>query len=1338
MRLLNPIRPMKKRIARNGCLLLFFFCCCIAYPRESMRYYFRTLNMNDGLSQNTVNVILQDRQGFMWFGTKDGLNRFDGLVFRIFRKENSALGNNFITALYEDGEGKIWVGTDAGVYVYDPVTETFAPFELTSDTGETVERTVTTIGCDSRNDIWIAADYQGLFRYERATGTLRNCLYRGGRTGGNANVTRFWFEGETCWVCLYDDNLYYTDDSFRTLHPFRDADGNEPFKDDIINTQVTGPYNRWYIGSAGGLTEVNRTTEKVTRLSDRYVRDLRFASDTELWAGTETGLYIYEPGKGEKAHLAASDGNDAYALADNALYALCRDNEGGMWIGSYFGGVNYYPRQWTYFEKFYPRDDNRQFGRRVREFCEDGDGMLWIGTEDKGLFRFDPATRRITPFTHPAVYRNVHGLCLDGNELWAGTFSGGLNRIDLRTGQVRNYRKGAGSRSLDANNVFTVYKTASGHVWIGTTYGLSRYNRATDDFTRIPELANVFVYKIHEDLNGHLWLATYSNGVFRYDVTKKEWKNYVSCKADSASLPYNKVISIYEDSRKRLWFATEGAGFCRYDPAHDNFVRYGAAQGFPGNTVYRMVEDNAGNLWLATNNGLVRFNPDTGAKRVYTTANGLLGNQFNYQSGYKDKQGRIYLGSIDGFVSFHPATFVENTYVPPVVITGFFLFNERVPVGDDGSPLKKSILFSDKIELESHQNSFSFQVAALSYQAPQMNRLMYKLDGFDKEWHAVGRNPEVAYSNLPYGTYVFRLKGSNSDGRWNETERVLTVRICPPFYLSGWAYGLYAVLALGALFALAFYFRQRGATRHRRQTEKFEQEKEREVYRAKIEFFTHVAHEIRTPLTLIKGPLENIMLKKEMDAETKEDLTVMRQNTERLLSLTNQLLDFRKTESRGYRLNFAGCDITGLLKETHLRFSSAAKQKKLEFTLSVPGEPFCAHVNREAFTKIISNLLNNAVKYAATYVHVSLEVEAAGEKRCFRIRTVNDGTVIPDAMKEEIFKPFVRFDGEGKGNLVPGTGIGLALSRSLAELHRGSLFMEKGEEANRFCLSLPVEQDTTISLGPGHGQEAESAVRRIAVPETNAAGANRLTVLLVEDNPEMLAFVSRRFAAGYTVLTATNGEEALAVLDGNFVNLIISDVVMPRMDGFELCKTVKSDVSYSHIPVVLLTAKTTVQSKIEGLELGADAYIDKPFSMEYLAACVANLIANREKLRRAFAQSPFVAANTMALTKADEEFIRKLNEVVLANLPNPEFSMEDMTDAFNMSRSNFYRKIKGVLDLSPNEYLRLERLKRAAQLLREGEARVSEICYAVGFNSPSYFSKCFQKQFGVLPKDFAG
>lgn len=1329
---------MKNTFCVLACFFITIFCQAQSVEEH---YYFKNLSIRNGLSQNTVNAILQDRKGFMWLGTKDGLNRYDGLSFRKFKHDAAnprSIGNSFITSLYEDFNGNIWVGTDAGVYIYYPEKEAFEEFDCQSLEKTRIERSVSMIAGDKQGRVWIAVEAQGMFCYDTRQKLLRNYPL----SEISSNIKCFTFDsGGTLWLGFYGDGLYYSKDNLATVHPYGSPeDGKREFEGGVITKIVQGNYNCLYIGSVKeGVSELNLTSGQVRNLlaidesgESIFCRDLLPYSDNELWIGTESGIYIYNLRTAQFIHLRASL-YDSYSLSDNAIYALYKDREEGLWIGSYFGGVDYYPRQYTYFAKYYPKNiANSLHGKRVREFCRADDGTLWIGTEDGGLNHFNPKTKEFHFFEPSTGFTNIHGLCMDGSHLWVGTFSKGLRVIDTRTGVVlRTYMEGHTPHSLNDNSIFSICRTSAGEIYLGTLFGLLRYNRTQDNFDRIPELNGKFVYDIKEDSYGNLWLATYANGAYCYDVSVRRWKNYVFDAEDEKSLPYDKVLSVFEDSYRQIWLTTQGGGFCLFHPDTETFTRYGLKDGLPNDVVYQIVEDDDRFLWLTTNNGLVRFDPKTMEMKVFSTANGLPTNQFNYRSGFKDEAGNIYLGSINGFVAFDPRTFAENRQVPAVAITDFLLFNKEVPVGETDSPLKSSITFSDKVVLTADQNSFSFRIAALSYQAPRMNKLMYKLEGFDEGWLTIGESPLVTYSNLGYGDYVFKVKASNSDGVWNEQETSLHLSILPPFYLSVWAYCFYVLFFMGCLVCVIFYFKKRNYRKQHRQMEMLEQEKEREVYHAKIDFFTNVAHEIRTPLTLIKGPLENIILKKEVDSETKEDLYIMKQNTERLLNLTNQLLDFRKTETRGFRLNFTECDVVAVLRETYLRFTSLAKQKGLDFILELPQECFMADVNQEALTKIISNLLNNGVKYASTYLRISLETD----EKVFHIRTFNDGEMIPDTMKEEIFKPFVRLDKEDE--VTTGTGIGLALSRSLAELHQGSLMMEKGEEVNCFCLTLPVNQDSTITLSAENVSQVEENSCGWEQEETDTKEKKPM-ILVVEDNPDMLAFVRKQLTTEYSVLTAMNGIEALAVLDNHYVNLVVSDVMMPQMDGFELCKTIKSDLSYSHIPVVLLTAKTNIQSKIEGLELGADAYIEKPFSVEYLLANISSLIHNREKLRQTFAKSPFVAANTMALTKADEEFIWKLNDIIQANLHNPEFSMEDMADALKMSRSSFYRKIKGVLDLSPNEYLRLERLKQAAQLLKEGKSRVNEICYTVGFNSPSYFSKCFLKQFGVLPKDFIG
>lgn len=1315
--------------------LLFFFSCSIFGKNifADKQYYFKRLDINSGLSQNTVSTIIQDRDGFMWFGTKDGLNRYDGVSFKIFKMDDDGLGNNFITALFEDGNGNIWIGTDSGLYIYYSIEGVIKPFVLRSNIGTYIQRSVIDIVSDEKGGVWIAVNEQGIFYYNIQKAILTNFIF-----SERNNVTRLFWEGNRCWVGFWNDNLYYSEDNFQTLKPFVSEMGEEIFKGDIINKITIGSYNRLFIGAAkGGLKEVNLQTRQVRTLlvkdeegDEVYVREITHYSDNELWVGTESGIFIYDLKQNSTIHLTNKD-SDMYSLPDNAVYALYQDREGGMWIGSYFGGVAYYPQQHTYFEKIYPLIGAREeLGKRVREICRGKNGMIWIGTEDKGLFSYNEDTKKITPFIHPSIYHNVHGLCMDDKYLWVGTFSGGLNKINLSTYEVKNYRKGENVGSLNSNDIFTIYRTLSGDLWLGTPVGALRYDYKQDRFYSVPELIGVFVYGILEDSEGNLWFATYSEGIYCYCIRNNQWKHYKSDKGSFGSLPYDKVLSIFEDSHKRLWFTTEGEGFCRFDSRTESFICYNSADILPNNVVHQIVEDDKGFFWITTNKGLVRFDPNKEQSKVFTTANGLLSNQFNYRSGYKDEKGYIYLGSTNGLVIFNPNSFTKNKYIPPVLITEFELFNEKVLPGRE-SPLKCNITHSDKITLKADQNSFSFNIAVLSYQASEMNQLQYRLEGFDKKWHLASQTSIITYSNLPYGIYTFLVKGSNNDGIWNEQLTFLTIDIKPPFYLSAWAYLCYGVFFFGVLCTLVISLKRRNQRKQSWLMAEMKQQQEKEIYAAKIDFFTNVAHEIRTPLTLIKCPLDNVLKEQNLSDSVKEDLKIMSQNTDRLLNLTNQLLDFRKIETKGFNLTFVEKNISEIVKECYLRFTTLVKQKNLNFKLDLPEEDVYASVDKEAITKIISNLFINAIKYGETYIEVVLLRDKATHTFCLKV--TNDGEIVPIKMRENIFEAFVQY--KGKEKIMVGTGIGLALSRSLAELHHGTLIMEDSVAYNCFCLSLPIEQENIIPL-----VDLQKDYRDISeeIPEQQGSELSRVSLLIVEDNLEMQNFILRQLVSTYHVLRAGNGKEALDILNHHSVNLIISDVMMSEMDGIELCNRVKADLNYSHIPVILLTAKTNLQSKIEGIKAGADAYIEKPFSVEYLKVNVAALLESREKLRRTFVNSPFVLSDTVALTKADDAFLKALNEVVISNMKEPEFCLDDMASMLNMSRSSLNRKIKGLLGLTPNDYIRLERLKKAAILLKEGECKINEVCYMVGFNTPSYFTKCFQKQFGILPKDFAG
>lgn len=1328
---------------KNIFLAVFLLCSlCLHAQVAPTPYYFNSVNVDDGLSNNSVNTILQDKRGMLWFGTKDGLNLYNGISCRTFRRENSTLGNNFITALYEAKDGCIWIGTDGGAYIYDPQNEHFS---LVADKKENAEKdftqTVSYIGSAPDGSIWVAYNGLGLYRYDEAKDRMVEVEMKSDGRKLTANVSLIdygkfasgnAYPGERIWLAYYEENLYYTTLKEKgACQPYTDRQGVQTFRGMEVNCVLLELNNYSYIGTNQGLYAIDHRNNSVRCLIQEYVRTCCMDGAGQLWVGTENGLFILNPITLAVRHILATYIHDRYSLSDNAIYCIYRDHEDGMWIGSYFGGINYYNVQNSVFRKNYPNEQTPSVGKRVREICQGLPGTLWVGTEDRGLFTYETSTGEIQPYQHPQLYHNIHGLCKIGDELWVGTFSGGLSRINLHTRQLKHYERGEGPGRLNANSVFCILHTRSGEILLGTIGGVYRYHEEDDSFEHTSDLMGEFVYYMLEDHLGNIWYATYNKGVYCKDVRNGDLQHFMPEESGEQSIPHHKVTSLFEDSRYRVWIATQGGGCCSYDLRTKQFKRYDTSNGFPSNVVMRIVEDLQGNIWFTTNKGLVCMKAEAfdaqfhgEGLRLFTTTNGLLSDQFNYQSGLVDTDGTIYLGSIDGLVSFKPQDIRRGSVAPPLVVSDFYIFNDRAEIEPKGGALSASIMFTDEVELPVDQNTFSLRASVLSYASPRMNKIRYRLEGYEDEWQTLVGTDLIRYANLRYGNYTLHIKGESHDGLETE-ERIIQFHIRPPFYLTPWACIIYLLLIFVAGYTLYNYAHGKTLRRHEREMDHLRQESERELYGAKIEFFTNVAHEIRTPLTLIKTPLENVLTSPNVTADMRDDLEVMHLNTERLLDLVNELLDFRKTEAKGFQMHFTECDLAKMLQRIHTRFIPFARQRGLAFTVNCP-ESLMASVDSEGFTKITSNLLTNAIKYSSSYVNIELKKE---EDNAILI-VVNDGDIVPLQMREEIFKSFTRYYDENTAQK-PGSGVGLTLARSLAELHEGQLRMDDDTSCNRFILSLPLaHKDAEMSTSTAEGDIAE-------LHDAEPIGEHTAyTVLVVEDNQEMQTFVRRQLISQYRVLTASNGQQALEVLQSEIVHLIISDVMMPIMDGLELCKRVKADINYSHIPVILLTAKVGMQATIEGLQQGADAYIEKPFSIEHLRANISNLLKSRESLRTTYRNSPLAQTSTMDITKADEEFLNRLHDVILANMKDSDFSIDQMASELAMSRSSLNRKIKALLDVSPNDYVRIERLKYAAELLQQGRYKINEVCYMAGFNTPSYFAKCFQKQFGVLPNEY--
>ncbi|MDQ6762115.1 MAG: ATP-binding protein [Bacteroidota bacterium] len=1021
-------------------------------------YYFKHFQVENGLSNNTVFFVRQDSKGFMWFATKDGLDRFDGFHFKVFRPDNAEqkknLSTDYIFCILPGKDGVLWIGGQGGLYKYNPQKERL---ETVIDSLPNIYD----ITFDRHGQMWFISSNtlcrfdlkKSLKQFNPSTYFYAStiCLSKkgdlwAGTTGGMLEK----FDGESETFKSWDLFAHSKVPASRLIQKIHPGDGNSLF----AGTTSQG-LKQFNIDSFTYKDILTYNPDKTTI----YIRDILQNTEQEYWFATESGIFIYHTDTGVFTNLKKKF-DDPYSLNDNAIYALCKDAEGSIWAGTFFGGVNYYAKQNAAFRKYLPGNtENAISGNAVREICKDKYGNLWVGTEDGGLNEIKNNTNTLIHFKPTGdktsiAYSNVHGLLAYGDDLWIGTFEHGIDVMDIRTGKIKkHFMAGPGERDLKSNFALCFLRTSYNEVLVGTSNGLYSYNYNLDNpivsdpivsgFERIAQTpGNCLITSLIEDHNKLIWAGTNNQGVFWFDPVTHHSGHLQSELHNKNSLSNDAVNDVYEDSNNSIWFSTEGGGLCKLSSDRKKFTRYSVKDGLPANFFFKVLEDNNKNLWASTSRGLVNFKPGFKNIAVYTRDNGLLNDQFNYHSGYKDEDGRLYFGSVKGMISFMPDDFLARNFVPPVYVTGFQVFNKELTV-NDSSTLKKSIVYTDKITLPYYQSSVSIDFAALSYIAPEMTSYAYQLEGLDNSWTTITANRKVYFTNLSPDRYVFKLK-ANANGVWSN-EKKLVIEILPPFWATGWAYLLYAILAI----LLCYYL---FSNYHKRQQNK----KEKEIYESKIEFFTNVVHEIKTPLTLIKGPVENLM-EKQFDApDIKEDIACLDRNTNRLMNLVSQLLDFRQTEIKGFSLYFTKINVSDILRETGLSFKILARKRNLDYNIIIPANDIYAYADGEALRKIFSNLISNAVKYADKKVAVRL-CPLEKSTSTFTIEFENDGYLLSPEQEEIIFKPFQRLK-ETRNQ--KGTGIGLTLARSLAELQTGKLYMKFNKKTvNTFVLTLPLKHE---------------------------------------------------------------------------------------------------------------------------------------------------------------------------------------------------------------------------------------------------------------------------------------
>lgn len=1306
---------------------LFFVLNTYAVPEYTLRKY----RVENGLSHHTTYCALQDSSGLVWIGTGNGLNCFDGTTFRVYYIHHSMINANRILSLAEYDAQRLLVGTNSGICLYDKRKGELEPLPLTTEYGVSISCEVSRILKDPAGKIWIATLGQGFFIWDPSSDQLIQ------HSSYSSFIVDLGIENDRVYVATLESG--WAAFNLEACLKYRQKSVSAGAAGISALSALSVSEGTVWVGSATGDLWACRSSDGSVKAHfslptrrQEAVHCFLTLESGHLLVGSSDGAYLLDP---YRKDIRPADALTGERIGNNYLNAIFRDREKGLWMLTEQDGVHYLAWHTHRFERF-GYDLRTEAGKGeniIGPLCEDPRGGVWVGTR-QGLWRLgehESVLKRVAVPAGGDLQIEVTALLQSQTNLWIGTNGNGLAMMDIPSGKVRWFRHSQQMPNTIGSDVIrALYQTRDGEIYVGTNWGLSRYIPQTDDFLTVPTVGMmVEVSDLHEDTFGYLWVATGNSGVFRCYLKTGEWKHF-QASSEEKSLSINSVVALLEGRDGKMWFATDGGGLCWYERETESFFRLGAGTKIPiPNVIHALEEDARGDLWVSSYGGVMRITPSDLSLSVYTAADGLQSNQFCRRSSLLTRQGWLFFGSIDGLNACRPEQFWQNRQIPPIVITDL-----NFPYTDDLALTRKlkggggPLVEADLIRLPWNTNSFGISFAALSYSDPSRNRYSYILHGVDREWIKSTEHTTAYYTDLPPGRYEFELKGSNNDGAWNEESRRLSILITPPWWLSGWAYAVYIGIGIFLIYLSAWKWNQRVKRKYQNRMEQFRMMQEKETYRSKVGFFVNLVHEIRTPLSLIWLPLEQLLDRGPLEErEERMYLETIRSNVDYLLGVTNELLDFQKMENEGLKVNLHPCDIVQLARRIASQFSENLRLKGKVLDVELPEENPLVVTDAAKVSKVAVNFLSNALKYARK--QICLEVRF--DEKMFHLSVSDDGPGIAPDERSRVFTAFYQIHNEGQ---MPGTGIGLAFSRTLAEGLKGNLQLTESRWGGScFTLSLPRG-----NVGPAKVEEpALPSVEAGSLPENPGGKDRKFTVLMVEDNRDLLAMTTALLNKWFVVSKAENGQEALDLLEHDMPDVIVSDVMMPVMDGLELCRQIKTRIEWSHIPVVLLTAKTSLEAKTEGAECGADVYLEKPFTIRQLKAQIENLLQLRmayyKTVRRLNLDAP--ASPGGGLSQRDCEWIGRIKDVIEQRMAEPDFSIDVLADALHMSRSNFYRKIKALSGMTPNDYLKAVRLNRAADLLRQGY-RTMEVYELTGFSSASYFSKCFKEQFGVLPKDF--
>lgn len=1345
---------------------------------------FNHLSIDQNLSQSSVYAITQDTQDFMWFGTRDGLNRYDSrrnVVYRQIAGDSTSLSSNSVNAITLDKQGKLWIGTSRGLNLYRPRTDNFQRIFSNTSAHTLSHNNISVLLQATDGSLWIGTR-NGLSRLKDPDSMhFERYLMHGNEMNksGAFDIKALYEDTrQHLWVGTSRGLIRLIPQSaggYQVAHYIlHEQDSVWHSGSNWVNAIAEDGHGRLWVGTeTRGIALFDPGSGKVIGwnpvqgldMSDFTIRTIKTDDKGRFWIGTMSGLIVCrQDGEGMRRYINSPD--QPGSLSDNSIRAIHRGRDGTVWIGTFYGGVSYYH---SFARQFGAMNVTNQAGRKPFKIAgpiiEGPDGCLWLGSDDNGLILSDRNDRVLAHYVHdpdrPHSLSSNKIKCLlkNGDKgLWIGTLKG-LNYLDFASRKITRYlTEPHNPRSIPDDRIYDLAYDRQGQLWIATFRGgLCRMHPETGRFEHFPiitqsgEILSLpSATSLLIDRNEGIWIGT-TNGLAYKPGDSRQFTIYKTAHAKAGTLSGNYIIDLFEDSEGRVWISTRGAGLNRFDPATGKFSHFSKADGLGGDNVFGVREDGAGNLWIATDNGLSRLHLQSGRITSYDRNDGLVCKEFLPHSAFRSGQGELYFGGYDGIVRFDPGSIRQNPGAPSVVFTGMRLFNKPLAIEGPDGILDEHLHHKNEIRLNHRQNVFSIEFASINYIDAQKNQYAYLLEGFENEWNYV-QEPVATYMNLEPGSYTLRVKGSNNHDVWNSRPIEMQVVILPPPWKTTWAYLLYVLVFLSLLYTWSRYHRERLQLSHNLELEQLEKHQQEELHRTRIHFFTNIIHEIRTPLTLIIGPIKILEEEQASDPWLKRQLEVMKGSTNRLMRLVEQLLDFQKHEMGNVLIRVREMHLEAWLEAIAADFQSYAVSRRIDLEVMPSARPTYLWMDPDEMEKVFHNLLINAFKFTPTGGKIRISTRPGSENH-ISILVEDNGIGISAEETDRIFRRFYQAGNPHN----QGFGIGLALCKSIVELHHGTIVAESAEAGKaensftRFVITLPLGKDAYRPEEITDWKDLPAPLRRDFPSEENlspdqagtAPGAADKApggvplILVIEDQDDIRSYLRDLLSGRYEIAEAANGAAGWELASTILPDLIISDISMPFMDGIALTNLVKTDERTNHIPVILLTAYDSLQQQLKGLEKGADDYIAKPFHPKVLLTRVRNLLRIREELKEKFRHKVRLEPTEPdASPHPDSIFLQKLMQVIEDNISNPEFNLAGLVLEMGMSRPVLFRKIKMLTDCSVMDLVRSVRMKKAEMLLKQKTMSVSEVAFAVGFNDPKYFSKSFRSQFGKTPSDY--